>query len=141
VPASGGRALKKAIHVARARAGITSDMQLSLRSGVHYDTFMNWYGDRTRPRGAELQRVATTLGVPFATLEAAYEGREPEPQPLQDAVRDLTGAVRELVVEIRGDRTAQALQLEKVEAVLDGLVQRAMQDGDGRPARETGAAK
>lgn len=100
----GARALKQAIHVARARAGITSDMQLSLRAGVSYDTLMNWYGGRTRPRGAELQRVATTLGVPYATLEAAYEGRDPEPQPLQDAVRDLTGAVRALVAEIREER-------------------------------------
>lgn len=99
-----GRALKKTIHVARAKAGITSDIQLALRASVSYDTLMNWYGGRTRPKGRVLQRVADTLGVPYASLEAAYEGREPEPQPLQDAVRDLTGAVRQLVAEIRDDR-------------------------------------
>lgn len=100
----GGAALKKAIHVARARAGITSDMQLSLKAGVHYDTFMNWYGERTVPRPAELKKVADVLGISYADLMAVYEGRDPEPQPLQDAVSDLTDAVRELVAEIREER-------------------------------------
>jgi transcriptional regulator with XRE-family HTH domain len=104
VPERGGKALQRAIHIARARVGITSDMALSLAAPVSYDTLMNWYSNKTRPRGAELQKVAKVLDIPYATLEAAYEGRDPEPQPLHEAVADLTRAVRVLVAEIREDR-------------------------------------
>lgn len=131
---AGGR-LKRAIHVARAKAGITSDMQLSMRAGVSYDTFMNWYGGKTRPRGAELQRVATTLGVPYASLEAAYEGRDPEPQPLQDAVRDLTGAVRQLVAEIRDDRERGKDAAEAILRAAEALGQRPTHEGGGASTR------
>lgn len=103
-PESGGRALQRAIHIARARAGITSDMALSLAAPVSYDTLMNWYAGKTRPRGAELQRVARALDIPYAALEAAYEGREPEPQPLHEAVAELTAVIGELVAEIREER-------------------------------------
>lgn len=96
----GGAAIKQAIHVARAKAGITSDVQLAARSGVSYDTFMNWYGDKTTPRPAEVKRVADTLGISYGDLIAAYEGRDPEPQPLQDAIRDL-------IVEMRLSRAQQ----------------------------------
>lgn len=90
----GGKALKQAIHVARARAEITSDVQLALRSGVSYDTFMNWFGDKTTPRPAEVKRVADVLGVSYGDLIAAYEGRDPQPQPLQDAIRELIEELR-----------------------------------------------
>jgi hypothetical protein len=103
-PTDGALRLKEAIHVGYVKAGYTSLMQVALASHVHYDTFMNWFSGQTRPRGAELQKVASTIGVPYADLEAVYEGREPEPQPLQDAVAELTAAVRELVAEIREDR-------------------------------------
>ena len=58
---------------------------------------MNWFGDKTVPRGAELQKVARALGIGYSNLEAAYEGRDPEPQPLQDAIRDLVEAISALV--------------------------------------------
>jgi transcriptional regulator with XRE-family HTH domain len=128
-----GRALKQAIHVARARAGILYDTDLAVRAGVSYDTLMNWYGGRTRPRGKEMQRVASTLGVPYASLEAAYEGRDPEPQPLQDAVRDLTGAVRELVTEMREDRGRLTRRVEDSAAAFEDVVRllREQQPKDG----------
>lgn len=94
--AAGGR-LKQAIHVARARANIAYDTELALRSGVSYDTLMNWYGGKTVPRGAELRKVAHVLGVAYADLMAAYEGRDPEPPPLTDAIRELVASVEELV--------------------------------------------
>jgi hypothetical protein len=115
LPAAGGAALKQAIHVARARAGITSDMQLALQAHVHYDTFMNWYGDRTVPRPAELKKVADVLGISYGDLMGAYEGRDPEPQPLQDALRELVEAVRALVAE---SRLSRATQVESTEALL-----------------------
>ena len=99
-----GQALKKAVHVARARAGITSDLALSIAAPVDYETLMNWWSGKTRPRGAELQKVAFALKVPYADLEAAYEGRDPEPAPLTDAVAALVSAVAELVHEMREDR-------------------------------------
>ena len=98
---SGGAALKHAIHVARAQAGITSDIQLALKARVHYDTLMHWYGDKTVPRGAELKRVAEALGVPFVELMQAYEGRAGEPPELSAAIREQTAAIKELVAAIR----------------------------------------
>lgn len=103
-PAAGGKALKRAIHVARARAGLTSDVQLSVQAGVHYDTLMNWYGDRTVPRPAEVKKVATVLGVPYGDLMAAYDGTDPEPKPVQDALVDLANVLRESIEEDRATR-------------------------------------
>lgn len=92
---SGGAALKQAIRTARARSAYNSDMALSVAAGVHYDTLMNWYADRTTPRPAEVRKVAAALQVPYADLMAAYEGRDPEPAPLQDAIRELVDELRE----------------------------------------------
>jgi hypothetical protein len=93
----GGPALKQAIHIARARASISSDMQLALRAGVHYDTLMNWYAERTAPRGHELSKVAAVLDVPLADLLAAWEGRAPDPPELHESIRELVAELRELV--------------------------------------------
>jgi transcriptional regulator with XRE-family HTH domain len=91
---TGGARLKQAIHVARAKAGIASDVQLAQRAHVSYDTLMNWYGGKTVPRGHELEKVASATGTSLWVLQAAYEGRAPEPPPLQDTVRDLVGEIR-----------------------------------------------
>lgn len=90
----GGRALKIAIHTARARAEITSDSALALKAGVHYDTLMNWYSERTTPRPHELSKVARALDVPLNDLMAAWEGRPIEPPPVQDAMRELVEEMR-----------------------------------------------
>lgn len=90
----GGKALRQAIHVARAQAGFTTDRQVADASGVSYDTLMNWYGDKTTPRPTEVKRVAVALGARFADFMAAYEGVDPEPVPLQDAIRDLIEQMR-----------------------------------------------
>lgn len=66
-----------------------------MAAGVSYDTLMNWYADRTTPRPTEVRRVALALGARFADLMAAYDGTEPEPVPLQDAIRELVGELRE----------------------------------------------
>lgn len=107
----GGQALKIAIHVARARADITSDMALATRAGVHYDTLMNWYSERTTPRPAELAKVAKCLDVSLNELLSAYEGRPLEPPPLQDAIREL---VEEL-------RLSRAQQHESTMAILQAI--------------------
>lgn len=91
---TGGPALKQAIHVARARTDYTSDMQLSRAANVSYDTFMNWFGDKTTPRPAEVKRVADALGVRYSDLMAAWEGRPIDPPPLQDAIRELIEEIR-----------------------------------------------
>jgi transcriptional regulator with XRE-family HTH domain len=116
---TGGARLKQAVHVARAKAGITSDTQLALRANVSYDTLMNWYGGKTVPRGFELEKVAKATGTSLWVLQAAYEGRAPEPPPLQDAIRDLademnrqTAAISSLVGEFQRDRTARAEAIE-----------------------------
>lgn len=97
---TGGEALKRAIHVAREQAGITSDMQLAKVAGVSYDTFMNWFGDRTTPRPAELKKVADVIGVRLVDLMDAWEGRDPQPPSLE-------AALRELIAELRLDRIAR----------------------------------
>lgn len=124
MPKGGGRALKSAVHVQRARAGITSDVQLARQAHVHYDTLMNWFADRTVPRPAEVKKVATAIragqlaqGIPdgsavsFGELWAAYEGIDPEPP-------SLTEAILELVDELRQDRAARA---EWEQGLLEGL--------------------
>jgi hypothetical protein len=114
----GGAALKRAVRVARARTEITSDMELARRASVHYDTLMNWYGDRTTPRPFEVKKVAAVLGVPYGDLMAAWEGYDPEPPPLQDAVRELVGEMRALIAE---SRLARAQQDEATMALLRAL--------------------
>jgi transcriptional regulator with XRE-family HTH domain len=94
VSLKGGQALKQAIHVARARTDMTSDTQLAIRAGVSYDTFMNWFGDKTTPRPAEVKKVADALGIRYAELMAAWEGRPIDPPPLQDAIRELVEELR-----------------------------------------------
>lgn len=91
---SGGPALKQAIHVARARTDITSDRQLAIVAGVSYDTFMNWFGDKTVPRPHEVKKVADVLGISYGDLIAAYEGRDPEPPELHEAIRELVTEMR-----------------------------------------------
>ena len=102
-PKEAGARLKEAIHVARARAKppITSDSLLSIRAGVHYDTLMNWYAGRTMPSGDAMRRVADTLGVKYADLMDLYEGRDPEPPTLVQAIETL-------IVELRQARAEQA---------------------------------
>lgn len=137
MPQSGGQALKRAIHVARAKADITSDIQLALQAQVSYDTLMNWYSDRTVPRGAELKKVAKALGMRYAELEAAYDGVDPEPPPLQDAIKELVVALRPLVEQatdgiearLRAVETELALRAQREAAtpprrsVLDGTME------------------
>lgn len=136
---SGGAALKQAIHVARAKAGITSDVQLALRAHVHYDTLMNWFGDKGIPRGFELKKVAKALGVHYWELQAAYDGEDPQPQPLQDAIRDLAGqlgqqtaAITSLVDELRLARAEHEGMLEGIERGL--RVAASIQEAVGQPA-------
>lgn len=112
-----GQALKQAIHVARARTELTADTQLARKAGVHYDTLMNWYGDKTVPRPAEVKRVADALGIPYSDLMAAYEGTDPAPQPLQDAIRDL-------ITELRLGRQQQADATLALLQALESIVTR-----------------
>jgi transcriptional regulator with XRE-family HTH domain len=86
--------LKRELRAARSRAGITSDVALALQSGVHLQTIQNWMYGKTTPRPHELSKVANVLGVPMADLMAVYEGRNPEPPPLQDAIRELVEELR-----------------------------------------------
>lgn len=94
---NGGPALKRAIHVARARTDMTSDMELARRAHVSYDTLMNWYGDKTVPRPHEVKKVGDVLGVSYGDLIAAWEGKDPEPPVLVDKIDELITEIRELV--------------------------------------------
>lgn len=96
--------LKRALRAARSQKGYESDQSLALASGVHLQTLQNWMYGKTTPRPHELSKVARTLDVPLDHFMAIYEGREPQAQPLEEAVADLTAAIRELVAEIREER-------------------------------------
>lgn len=123
-----GQRLKVAIHVARARTEIPSDMQLAVAAGVHYDTIMNWFSGRTTPRPGEVRKVAGALGIAYGDLLAAYDGREPDPQPLSDAVHELVVMLREW---LDGEREHRAAQNQAIAALL-----RAMAADIATPDRE-----
>ena len=115
LPQSGGQALKRAIHVARERAGIATDIDLAQRAHVSYDTLMNWYADRTVPRPERLLALARELpGTSYTDLMAAYSGTAAEPPPLQETVSELVNLLRP-IVEQAVDREAR---LRAVEAEL-----------------------
>lgn len=97
-------ALGRALRAARAEKGMTSDHALAMAAGVHLQTLQNWMYGKTVPRPAQLFRVAQVLDKPMDYFAAIYERREPAPQPLEDAVAELTDVLRELVAEIREDR-------------------------------------
>ena len=127
-PIIGGQALKAAIHVARARAGIPSDVQLTRVSGVSYDTLMNWYAERTVPRPHELKKVATALGTSYAELMEVYEGRGAQPVPLDQAIR-------ELAAEIRVTRQAQDSHVAALVGAVEALLRRETpEDAESTPA-------
>lgn len=110
-----GQRMKQAIHVAREKVGITADMDLSIRSGVSYDTFMNWFSGKTTPRPFEVKKVADVLGVSYGDLLAAYEGRQPPAVPLEQAVADLILEIRDALVD---ERLARAEMMRTITAVL-----------------------
>ena len=148
MPETGGSRLKQAIHVARAKAGIASDVQLALRAGVSYDTLMNWYGGKTVPRGHELNKVAKATGTTVWVLQAAYEGRPPDPPPLQDAIRDLVTLAGGLLSEVQAQReewaTERGARAELEASILESLqaVRRAANQRDGpEPGPPVDAAK
>lgn len=134
MPETGGQRLKRAIHIARARAGIVSDMRLSILADVHYDTLMNWYSDRTVPRPNEVRKIAVALAEPFANLMAAYEGRDPEPPPLMDRISDLAEAVQALAGEIRRDRIEDEKRRVQQDAMNQTMLEAlgAIASGQGR---------
>ena len=125
--------LKRAIRAARNKAGIKSDHELALQAGVHLQTIQNWMYGKTTPRPSQLAKVAEALDVSMFELSSIYEGRDPEPQPLQDSVRDLTAAVHELVAEIRADRNRLARRVEDSAQAFEDVVRllRAQQPKDG----------
>lgn len=106
-PRARGAALKAAIHIARERAGITSDMQLARAADVSYDTLFNWFSERTVPRPTELKKVADTLGIRLIDLMDVYEGREPEPPGLEERLNDVVDELRALTSELRLSRHQQ----------------------------------
>ena len=107
--------LKRALRAARSNAGIKSDQELALRSGVHLQTLQNWMYGKTTPRPSELSKVAAVLDVPFADLMAIYEGREIEPPPLQDAIREL---VEEMKIDRRERHEAHIAMLQMIQALI-----------------------
>ena len=104
-PKASGERLKREIHVARARAGIGTDMELAQRAHVHYDTLMNWYSGRTTPRSNAVKAIADVIGVRFTTLLDAYEGRDAEPPELKEAIGLLVDEIRTAMVDERRART------------------------------------
>ncbi len=126
---AGASALKRTIRTARERQGITSDLQLASKAGVSYDTLMNWWSGRTTPRPAELKKVADVLDVRLVDLMDAYEGRDPEPPSLVDAIRELADEIRVLVYDLRLSRVQQE---EGTAAILRALGVMA-QSGRARP--------
>lgn len=135
-------ALKRELRAARSQAGYESDQALAIAASVHLQTLQNWMSGKTTPRPSELSKVARTLGKPLDHFMAAYEGRDPEPQPLQDVVRDLVVKVEALVTEMQTDRErgqdAAAAMLRAAKVLGARPTPGAAPASNGRPApRET----
>jgi transcriptional regulator with XRE-family HTH domain len=88
-------ALKRALRAARNESGYESDIALALASDVHLQTIQNWMSGKTTPRPAELSKVARAVDKPMDHFMAIYEDREPQEQPLHEAVADLTATLKE----------------------------------------------
>lgn len=127
-----GQAMRKAIHEARAKAGIDSDADLSVRARVHYDTLMNWYSGATVPRPAAVRKVAAVLGVPYGDLLAAYDGEEPAAVPLEQAVADLIVEIRVAMID---ERKARADLMRMISASLAASISVSTMDRPADPER------
>lgn len=127
-----GERLKRAIHTARPAVGITSDVDLSTRAGVHYDTLMNWYAGRTVPRPAAVRQVADVLAVPYGDLLAAYDGREADAIPLERAVTELIAEIRIALVD---ERRARADLMRMISASLAASIGVSTMDRPADPER------
>jgi transcriptional regulator with XRE-family HTH domain len=128
-----GQALRQAIHEARARAGIDTDTELALRSRVSYDTLMNWYSGATTPRPAIVRKLAATLDVPYGDLLAAYDGTEPEPVPLHEAVQSLILEIRAAMID---ERRARAELMRTIAMMLAAAIVPPEPVIRGEPVRE-----
>ena len=122
-------ALKRALRSARNQAGYESDISLSLAAGVHLQTIQNWMYGKTTPKPHQMSKVAKVLDKPMDYFMAIYEGRDPEPPPLMTRIDELTGAVRDLVDEMRREREA-AEGLARGEAAAEAL--RSAEDNGSR---------
>ena len=120
-----GPELKRAIHVARTKVGITSDTQLALRAHVSYDTLMNWFSERTTPRPAEMKKIADVLGVRLVDLMDVWEGRDPEPPALEEVLHELVAEIRTSIYEERLSRIALEEATVAILRALGVSVQRA----------------
>ena len=133
---------KRALRAARHQAGFESDQSLALASGVHLQTLQNWMYGKTTPRPSELSKVARVLDRPLDYFMAIYEGREPEAQPLHEAVADLTRAIGQLVAEIREDRERgqdAAAAMLRAAGVLGSLASNGEGRGSTTPAAPRGS--
>jgi transcriptional regulator with XRE-family HTH domain len=119
----------------RRELGLTS-ADIAAMTGVSEDTARGWES-RGRPSEEALAVLQRRFGEPVPA-----DRETPADQAALIAALDRqTKAMEALVAMMAPVVLSQGRKLEKVEAVLDGLVQRAMQDGAGRPVREADAAK
>jgi hypothetical protein len=95
-------------------------------------------GDR-QPTAREAEYLASVFGWPPDIEEA--EPPATDQAALIAALDRQSAAMEALVAMMAPVVLGQEHRLEKVEAVLESLVQGAMQDGDARPAHEAGTAK
>ncbi len=90
-------------------------MELAKRAHVSYDTLMNWYSGRTIPRATGVKQVAEAMGVKYVKLLDAYEGNDPEPPELKEAVGLLIDEIRSSMVD---ERRARAQLMRAVTAAI-----------------------
>ena len=118
-----GQSLKRVIHMARAAAGIPSDLALATAAGVRYQTLMDWYAERNRPTPGPLSKVAEALDISVADLWAAWEGRQSTSSDvavLVDALNRQTDAITTLVSELRASLRGVERGLEAAAKLREG---------------------
>jgi hypothetical protein len=128
-----GKRLRAFTEDRMAARGIASLVELAELAPVSYDTLHAWFRGRAPTPGAG-GRVSQVLGVSYAQMLAAYEGRDVT--PTVDVMAELTDLMRELLGELRQSRPRPQVLPEdeaRVGQALDSVESRSSRRRPGRP--------
>lgn len=126
-----GDRLWRVVHAAAGLAGIGSDIELAEQADVRRASLSQWLTGEAMPSVQSLAKLARPLSLRVEDLLAAIEGRDGWRTGWLHPVSDL-GDLRAYLAKVEREQERQG-------AILDGLVQRAIQ-GEAAPRVPDGKA-